>query len=55
MWNIKVLFPALLKIVQDQQEKIEILEEQAYNADELKQRIANLEAMVEALLKDKQS
>lgn len=29
MWNIKVLFPALLKIVQDQQKKIEALEKQS--------------------------
>lgn len=31
MWNIKMLFPALLKIVQDQQKKIEALEEQIKN------------------------
>ena len=31
MWNIKMLFPALLKIVQDQQKKIEALEEQINN------------------------
>lgn len=31
MWNIKALFPALLKIVQDQQKKIEALEEQINN------------------------
>ena len=31
MWNIKMLFPALLKIVQDQQQKIEALEEQINN------------------------
>lgn len=31
MWNIKSLFPALLKIVQDQQKKIEALEEQINN------------------------
>lgn len=31
MWNIKVLFPALLKIVQDQQKEIEALKEQITN------------------------
>lgn len=31
MWNIKMLFPALLKIVQDQQKKIEVLEKQINN------------------------
>lgn len=31
MWNIKMLFPALLKIVQDQQKKIETLEKQINN------------------------
>ena len=31
MWNIKMLFPALLKIVQDQQKRIEALEEQINN------------------------
>ena len=31
MWNIKVLFPALLKIVQDQQKEIEALKEQINN------------------------
>jgi hypothetical protein len=31
MWNIKVLFPALLKIVQDQQKEIEKLKEQVNN------------------------
>lgn len=55
MWNIKVLFPALLKIVQDQQKEIKVLKEQINNTDELKQRIAKLEAMVEALLQEKQN
>ena len=55
MWNIKVLFPALLKIVQDQQKKIELLEETSYNTHELQQRINKLETMVEALLQEKQS
>ena len=31
MWNIKILFPALLKIVQDQQKEIELLKEQINN------------------------
>ena len=31
MWNIKVLFPALLKIVQDQQKEIEALKDQINN------------------------
>ena len=31
MWNIKALFPALLKIVQDQQKEIEALKEQINN------------------------
>lgn len=31
MWNIKMLFPALLKIVQDQQKEIEALKEQINN------------------------
>lgn len=31
MWNIKILFPALLKIVQDQQKEIEALKEQINN------------------------
>lgn len=31
MWNIKILFPALLKIVQDQQKEIDALKEQINN------------------------